>query len=127
DSRSARCRGRGGPARRPHPHAQGHALAQRGDGGHPRARGSAATDTGICCTDMTLPADIEISKATASAWFRQLRDEICARLEALEREVEGPHGDSAPGHFEREPWQRTDHAGGEGGGGEMSMLHGRVF
>ena len=27
----------------------------------------------------------------------------------------------------RTPWQRTDHTGGPGGGGEMSMMHGRLF
>jgi coproporphyrinogen III oxidase len=69
-----------------------------------------------------LPADIDTKKATASAWFRVLRDRICAELETIETEITGPHGDRTPGVFERTPWDRA-----AGGGGEMSMLHGRVF
>ncbi|HEY0920296.1 oxygen-dependent coproporphyrinogen oxidase [Devosia sp.] len=76
---------------------------------------------------MTLPADIAHKQDKASAWFRQLRDGICAEFETLERQVKGPLADRAPGKFVREPWRRADHGGGEGGGGEMSMLHGRVF
>jgi coproporphyrinogen III oxidase len=71
---------------------------------------------------MTLPADIDIKKDTASAWFRTLRDRICAEFETLEAEVKGPNADKTAGRFERTPWDRA-----AGGGGEMSMLHGRVF
>ena len=71
---------------------------------------------------MTLPADIDTKKTTASAWFRTLRDRICAELETIEADVTGPNADMAPGKFERTPWDRP-----AGGGGEMSMLHGRVF
>lgn len=71
---------------------------------------------------MTLPADIETKKTTASAWFRALRDQICAGLEAIEAEVTGPNAHMPAGKFERTPWDRA-----AGGGGEMSMLHGRVF
>ncbi len=70
----------------------------------------------------TLPADIDTKKSLASAWFRTLRDRICAEFEAIEREVSGPQAEMAPGSFERSPWDRA-----AGGGGEMSMLHGRVF
>jgi len=71
---------------------------------------------------MTLPADIDTKKTTAAAWFRTLRDWICASFEGLEAEVRGPNGHMPPGRFERTPWERA-----AGGGGEMSMLHGRVF
>jgi coproporphyrinogen III oxidase len=67
-------------------------------------------------------AMMEERKARASAWFRALRDDIVADLERLEDEVTGPHADRPAGRFVREPWHRA-----EGGGGEMSMLHGRVF
>ena len=76
---------------------------------------------------MTLPADIEDKRTTASAWFRELRDIICADFEALEHDLKLGAADRPAGRFEREAWDRTDHYGGPGGGGEMSMLHGRVF
>ena len=76
---------------------------------------------------MTLPADIDNKKQKASAWFKQLRDGLCAEFEKLEQQVKGPHADRAPGRFVREHWDRTDHSGAPGGGGEMSMMHGRVF
>ena len=76
---------------------------------------------------MTLPADIDHLKQKASAWFRQLRDGLCAEFELLERQVKGPHADRPPGKFVREAWDRKDHTGAPGGGGEMSMMHGRVF
>ena len=71
---------------------------------------------------MTLPADIEAKKTTAAAWFRTIRDRICTSLESLEAEVTGPNAHMPAGKFERTPWDRA-----AGGGGEMSMLHGRVF
>jgi coproporphyrinogen III oxidase len=48
----------------------------------------------------------------ARQWFESLRDQICAALEEIEG---GPR-------FERTAWSRKD-----GGGGVMSMLHGKVF
>ncbi|ODT78316.1 MAG: coproporphyrinogen III oxidase [Pelagibacterium sp. SCN 64-44] len=71
---------------------------------------------------MTLPSDIDAKKTAASAWFRALRDRICAEFNRLEAEVTGPHADRAPGTFAITPWDRP-----AGGGGEMGMLHGRVF
>jgi coproporphyrinogen III oxidase len=58
-----------------------------------------------------------------------LRDTICAALETLEDEGAGPE---PAGRFVRTAWDRTpatneDPGDGEGGGGVMSVLKGRVF
>jgi coproporphyrinogen III oxidase len=74
-------------------------------------------------------APLESCKSKASAWFEALRDDICTALERLEDALpaDGPLGDRAAGHFVRTPWQRTDHGGNPGGGGQMAMMRGRVF
>ena len=79
--------------------------------------------------------NLEEQKSAAVAWFSQLRDDLCASLERLEDMVDPDlryedgrrSGDLPAGRFERTPWSSTDHSGGHGGGGVMSMLHGRVF
>jgi coproporphyrinogen III oxidase len=74
-----------------------------------------------------LPADIEARKLRARAWFEELRDNICAALENLEDDAPAELYQGAPGRFVRTPWERGDQSGTPGGGGEMSMLHGRLF
>ena len=71
--------------------------------------------------------DIESLKTESVAWFAGLRDRIMDAFEALEDEIATPGVAAAPGRFVRTPWERTDHAGGPGGGGVMGMMHGRVF
>jgi coproporphyrinogen III oxidase len=63
--------------------------------------------------------NMEEKKQLATGWFRSLRDRICAEFEAIENEY---GGEMPVGSFTRTPWQRP-----EGGGGEMSVMKGRVF
>lgn len=63
---------------------------------------------------------IEQQKEKAAAWFRALRDDICQCFEKLEDEL--AESSSPVGRFVRTPWQREG-----GGGGEMSVMKGRVF
>lgn len=70
--------------------------------------------------------DITKRKDLASAWFEDLRGRICAALETIEEDFDGPLSDRQPGRFVRTPWRR-DNDGADGGGGIMAMLRGRVF
>ena len=65
----------------------------------------------------------------ARAWFETLRDDICAALESVEDDLppDAPMADRPAGRFVRKPWGRIDHSGAPGGGGVMSLMHGRVF
>lgn len=64
----------------------------------------------------------EERKQQAADWFRQLRDEICAAFEGLEDALTGTNSEMPAGRFERKAWDRPG-----GGGGVMSIMHGRVF
>ncbi|GJL84410.1 MAG: oxygen-dependent coproporphyrinogen-III oxidase [Micavibrio sp.] len=79
---------------------------------------------------------LEERQNEASSWFRTLRDQICAEFEKIEGELaSGPKMTLEPGHFERKNWDRKEDGGlprrsGEAvqaGGGEMSIMRGRVF
>lgn len=61
-------------------------------------------------------------QSAASTWFRTLRDRICATFEQIETELSGRFSERPPGKFERKAWERPG-----GGGGEMSVMKGRVF
>ena len=59
-------------------------------------------------------------KTVTRHWFENLRDQIVVELEKLEDECSA---DAPAGRFVQTPWSRAN----EGGGGVMSMLHGRLF
>ncbi len=61
-------------------------------------------------------------KTRAESWFRQLRGRICSAFETLEAEGDTVLYPGETGNFQLTPWQRS-----EGGGGEISLMRGRVF
>lgn len=69
-----------------------------------------------------LPEGLDDKKTIAREWFETLRDRICQTFEAIEDEMQEDGGTPA-GRFVRTPWSRDK----DGGGGVMSMMHGRVF
>ncbi|MGF1461920.1 MAG: oxygen-dependent coproporphyrinogen oxidase [Maricaulaceae bacterium] len=69
---------------------------------------------------------LETRKAKASAWFRDLRDQFCAEFERLEDDAAPPLFRGSAGRIERTPWSRGED-GEDLGGGEMSILRGRLF
>jgi len=73
----------------------------------------------------------EEHKARAAAWFETLRNRICDAFEQLEHEYAGPLRHLPAGRFERKTWLRpadtSDPAAGDGGGGVMAIMRGRVF
>ncbi len=80
--------------------------------------------------EKTAPEDaFEAGKEEAKLWFKTLRDEMLAALEAVEDAAGSAPGCEAkePGRFTRKPWTRQDGSRREGGGGVMSLMSGRVF
>ncbi|MDQ2094870.1 oxygen-dependent coproporphyrinogen oxidase [Rhodalgimonas zhirmunskyi] len=73
--------------------------------------------------------DMHDEKARASAWFRQLRDEIVAAFEGLEdSQTSGPLASQPAGRFEVSETRRQGGDGEDAGGGLMSVMRGgRVF
>src|SRR5438876_1670979 len=70
---------------------------------------------------------IEDRKTRARSWFEALRDDICLAFEKLEDDAPASLYPGSAGRFVRTQWERTDHTGQRGGGGEMSVMHGRLF
>ena len=64
----------------------------------------------------------EQQKAEARALFEGLRDRICTAFEQIETDHAGQLSGQPPGRFDRTAWDRPG-----GGGGVMSIMHGRVF
>lgn len=74
-------------------------------------------------TETTTPADpLEGRKQAAQTWFESLRDRIIAAFEGLEDAAPADLYPGDAGRFEKKPWVRA-----AGGGGVMSMMHGRFF
>ena len=66
---------------------------------------------------------VEERQQAAEVWFATLRDSICSTFEAIETEVDAARQDGLEaGQFTRRAWDREG-----GGGGQMSVMHGRVF
>jgi coproporphyrinogen III oxidase len=65
-------------------------------------------------------------QSAARAWFETLRDRVCAAFEAIEDDRPDPQA-GPPGRFTRRPWERPTEDGSPGGGGVISLMHGRVF
>ncbi len=59
---------------------------------------------------------LDEKKSTAAQWFKDLRDDICGRFEAIERDM------GSDASFERKAWEREG-----GGAGVMSLMKGKVF
>ena len=71
-------------------------------------------------------AQLDKLKSDAQAWFEALRDDICARLEAIEDAAHDLPPSRLPGRFERTAWRRGD-GGCDPDGGVTSLMRGRVF
>ena len=71
----------------------------------------------------------DAEKARASAWFRELRDQIVTAFEGIEaNHTTGPMCDAPVGAFELTETTRTSDDGSDAGGGLMSVMRGgRVF
>ena len=70
-----------------------------------------------------LTPDMADFSVRVADWFEKLRDNICGQFETIESEAEdSPLSDKPSDHFERKNWTRDG-----GGGGQISVMHGRVF
>ena len=70
-----------------------------------------------------LTPDMADFSVRVADWFEKLRDNICGQFETIESDAEdSPLSDQPSGHIERKDWKRDG-----GGGGQISVMHGRVF
>ena len=70
-----------------------------------------------------LTSDMADFSFRVADWFETLRDKICGQFEIIESDAEdSPLSGQPSGHFQRKTWVRDG-----GGGGEISVMHGRVF
>ena len=70
-----------------------------------------------------LTSDMADFSVRVADWFETLRDSICVEFETIESDAEdSPLSDQPSGNFQRENWARDG-----GGGGQISVMHGRVF
>jgi coproporphyrinogen III oxidase len=110
-----------GPVRRPQA-AGGNATTRV----HTRGQSSPPQHGPESAMSQSAPAHGEFKDA-ARRWFAELRDRLCAAFEAIEALDDTPLAQRPPGRFRRTPWQRQAEADGDGGGGETSLMRGRVF
>jgi len=75
----------------------------------------------VAMTEQAL--NIDLARASARAWFEDLRDQICAEFERLEDEAPAELYPGEAGRFEYEDWSR----GEDQGGGQMGIMRGRLF
>jgi coproporphyrinogen III oxidase len=67
-------------------------------------------------------------KDEAVIFFRDLRDRLCAEFEKIETELSATrYANLAAGAFSRKIWHHTNDDETPGGGGEISIMKGRVF
>jgi len=70
-----------------------------------------------------LTPDMADFSVRVADWFEKLRDNLCDQFETIESEAEdSPLSNQPSGHFQRKNWTRDG-----GGGGQISVMHGRVF
>ena len=65
---------------------------------------------------------IEENKKFATDWFKSLRNKICSELEKIEKEQSNKSI-----KFLRKKWSRSKTGVNSLGGGEMSILRGKIF
>lgn len=81
---------------------------------------------------MRAPMQFTEHQMRAAEWFQTLQGRIIAAFEKMEDDLAGgPNTGMEPGRFERKSWTRTakndDPDSGDGGGGTMAVMRGRVF